>query len=279
MKRKNFKQIFAVLLSLVMIVAFANLALAAEKEQFGSVEGTKVAPEPETAPVKRNICKNPKLCESLEIDLMNNLQKAKISASLPGLQATTATQEDKVALNLGVVVADALGVILNKDKAAFLKCVGMVNDYAKKLGTPQPVINKYSNLAEAANKGEWDKLGCMIYNYKDEIIAGLCGKSEDDANLSMVSGALEGLFILAKSVDNQFSPESAELLRNKDVIQVLNSYTLSEGAKAKADVKAIFAALPQLYKIIDKPKDYKYTQGDAKEILKIYEPLRKSIIS
>jgi len=151
-----------------------------ESEQHGKTKITKETSEGELAPVKENICKNPKLCESIEIDILSSLQASKAAAFLPKPQATGSTQGYKVALNLGIVVTDALSAIIAKDKTAFLQYAGMIKDYGKRLGISETVLGNYDQLVDGVNKGEWVKLETMTYEFKDAITGELNTKKKGE---------------------------------------------------------------------------------------------------
>ena len=191
------------------------------------------------------------------------------------------TQAYKIALNLGIVVTDALSAIIAKDKTAFLQYAGMINDYGKKLGVSDAVLGKYNQLVETANKGEWVKLETLTYEFKDAITGELNTKKKaGEATLSMVAGGLEGLYIEAKSLEKNFSKTSADFLHNPGLFDYLNKYmrSLDEGLKAKEEVKAIVAALPQIGKTLNQPKTYEYSKKDVEELAKLLEPLRQAIL-
>jgi hypothetical protein len=280
MDKSIFKQLAIVMLAFLCLVVLSPAAYG-DTVQHGKTKITKETSEGALAPVKENICKNPKLCESIEIDILSNLQISKIPVFLPKPQATASTQEYKIALNLGVVVSDALSAIIAKDKAAFLQYAGMINDYGKKLGISEAVLGKYKQMVDGANKGEWVKIETLTYELKDAINGELTNKKKaGDAALSMVSGGLEGLYIEAKSLEKNFSKTGADFLHNPGLYDYLNKYlrSLDEGLKAKGEVKAIVAAMPQIGKILNQPKTYEYSKKDIEELVKLLEPLRQAIL-
>lgn len=280
MDKRIFKQIVTVMLAFFCLAVLCPVAHG-ESEQHGKTKITQETSEGELAPVKENICKNPKLCESIEIDILSSLQASKAAAFLPKPQATVSTQEYKVALNLGIVVTDALSAIIAKDKSAFLQYAGMIKDYGKRLGISETVLGKYDQLVDGVNKGEWVKLETMTYEFKDAITGELnTKKKEGDATLSMVAGGLEGLYIEAKTLEKNFSKTAADFLHNPGLFDYLNRYmrSLDEGLKAKAEVKAIMASLPQIGKTLNQPKTYEYSKKDVEELLKLLEPLRQAIL-
>jgi hypothetical protein len=280
MDKRSLKKLVTVMLAFFCLAVLCPVAHG-ESEQHGKTKITKETSEGELAPVKENICKNPKLCDSIEIDILSNLQTSKVPPFLPKPQATGSTQEYQIALNLGIVVTDALSAIIGKDKAAFLQYAGMIKDYGKKLEVSDAVLGKYDQLVVEANKGEWVKLETMTYEFKDAITGELNTKKKAGAaTLSMVAGGLEGLYIEAKSLEKNFSKTSADYLHNPGLFEYLTRYmrSLDEALKAKGEVKAIAAALPPIGKILNQPKTYEYTKKDVEELVKILEPVRQAAL-
>jgi hypothetical protein len=270
----------AVMLAFLCLAVLCPWAHSAT-EQHSKTKFPQKHPEGELAPVRENICKNPKLCESIEIDLLSSLQSAKVPPYLPKTQATDSIQDYQVALHLGIVVTDALSAIIAKDKTAFLQYAGMMKDYGKKLGVSATVLGKYDQLVDGANKGEWVNLETLTYEFKDAITGELnTQKKQGAATLAMVAGGLEGLYIEGKSLEKNFSKTTADFLHNPGLYGFLNQYlnSLDETLKAKAEVKAIMASMPKIGKILNQPKTYEYSKEDVEELVKILEPLRQAIL-
>jgi hypothetical protein len=206
------------------------------------------------------------------------LIKAKVPIYLPELEPTTSTQDYKVAFNFGIAACDTLACIYNQDQTAMPRYIGMVYDYAKKLGMPETVLRELGGITAAMNQGDWEKVFKLSDDFTNKVAEELekAGK-KDEALLAMVAWHLEGLYITAKSVNNRFSPESAILLRNADFVKYMEA--LSVSLQTNKEVKAIMAALPKINQIINRPKNYTYTQTDAKELISICEPLRKTLLS
>ena len=205
------------------------------------------------------------------------LIKAKVPIYLPELEPTTSTQDYKVAFNFGIAACDALACIYNQDQTALPRYIGMVYDYAKKLGMPETVLRELGGITAAMNQGDWEK----VFKLSDDFLGKGFEEFEkkgkkNEFSLAAVAWHLEGLYITAKSVNNRFSPESAKLLRNADFVKYMEA--LSVGLQTKKEVKAIMAALPKINQIINRPESYTYTQTDAKELISICEPLRQTLL-
>jgi hypothetical protein len=212
----------------------------------------------------------------------DGLREAKVPIYLPELEPTTSTQDYKVTLNFGIAMVDALSCIYNQDQAALPRYMSMIYDYAKKLGTPKTVLNELGGINEARDRGDWGKVLELGNDFVNKVSNELekAGK-KDEFGLVLLAWNLEGLYITAKSVDNHFSPESAKLLRNADFAKDQEEALklVSVGLQAKKEVKAIMATLPKINQITNRPENYLYTQADAKDLVSICQPLRKTLLS
>jgi hypothetical protein len=212
----------------------------------------------------------------------DGLRKAKVPIYLPELEPTTSTQDYKVALNFGIAIGDALACIYNEDQAASPRYMGMIHDYGKKLGISETVLRKLGGITAAMNQGDWQEVLNLSEDFVNKVADELekAGK-KDEFSLALVAWNLEGLYITAKTVDKHFSPESAKLLRNAEFVknQEEDLKILSVGLQTKQEVKAIKAAQPKINDIINRPENYTYTRTDARELISICEPLRKTMLS
>jgi len=284
MKKMNLKLIFGVLISMMLVCTFSTWVAAEKpvekKDHFGKTKVIKASPESAGTPLKEHICQNPALCESVEIDMLGQLQKSKVPLSLPPMAATSSIQAYQIAINLGLAVTDTLAAIINQDKAAVTKGAGIINDDAKKLSISGPILGIYSMMPKPIDKGEWNKLGTLVYEFKDGIISELkLSNRNGEAMLATIAAGMEGLYILARSLEAKFSPDTAGMLRNTTFVkfQDINIKSLPADLKSKEEVKAIVAALPKIDEIVNKPKTYTFKQADAKALVNICEPLRKSM--
>lgn len=207
---------------------------------------------------------------------------AKVPIYLPELEPTTSTHDYKVALNCGIAVSDALACIYNQDKTALPRYMGMVYDYAKKLGISKTVLHKLSGITAAMEQGDWKQILQLSDSFINNVFEELeKADKKDEALLALIAWNLEGLYITVKSVNNRFSPESAKLLRNVSLSKTLEEElkSLSVGLQAKKEFKAMMVALPKITQIINRPESFTYTQTDAKELISICEPLRQTLLS
>jgi hypothetical protein len=240
--------------------------------------------EPRTAealpgPSQANIAERTELFDSIEVDILEKLQKLGVAVFLAEPEMSTSTADYKVALNLGVSVADAISSAVNKDQTKLLKFAKIIHDYGERLDVKSAILDKYNDLTKAVSNNQWDKVITLTNALKDDITTELKSsemEKNDEAVLAMVSGWIEGLYIVAKSLDKNFSEEAKTLLSERDFVRYLNQnlQSLTEDNKNTKEVKAILEALPKIDGILNKPLDYSYTIEDVRRILQISESLR-----
>jgi len=276
------------------IISYALLGLAAclfsvfsprsavpqERQQFGREKGKEIPAQPTTVPLKENLCKNPRLCEALEIDLLDQLQKHRVPLYLPPATLGKGTTDDQASLYLGMAGADALAGIAGNNKDQLLKSVALMEDYGKRLQVSAAVLGQKEAITAAVAKGQWDQLGLLLYGWKDAMVAEAGKDRPYCGTLVMLGGGLEGFYLLAKSLEGNFSQQSAPLLNQKDFTKFLYVQVnlLPTGLKEKKEVKAILQALNDLDKLISKPRSAPYTKEDVAAAVKICESARNTIL-
>jgi hypothetical protein len=283
-----FKKISTLLLSVLVIVSvtlyFSTLALAEKKqegEQFGQTKGEATPQKGEAGPLKENICKNPKLCDSIEIDLLNSLSQAKVPVLLPETQAAKTDKDYQAAINMGAAVADALASIAKKDKDTFLKNVSQAQEFGKQLGVSEKVMGKFKDITAAAEKKQWDKLGMLLYEFKDGMINELNESNKKPlASLAMLSGGVEGFYITAKSVNGKYTPKCAELLKSPDLVTYIKTYMedLTPELKDQSGIKAFSGSVPELEKTLSELQAKKCGQAEVKNILDLATSMRQDLL-
>ncbi len=283
MVKKSPHILLSALVILSLIVCTSPLAMAQDAKkikQYGITKDKIAAEKGEKGALKKNICIDPKLCDSIEIDLLNSLGEMKVVVFLPETKLGKADKESQAALHLGVAVADALASVTKKDKKNFLKNAALVQKYGKQLGISANTLGKYKAITAAADKDQWDKLGLRLYEFKDGMINELNAKNKKAlASLAMMSGGLEGFYIAAKSVSDKYSEKGAQLLDNQDLIPYLKNYmaTLPPELKNQPGVKALAASMPKLEKLMAGLEANKYSQADVKKIVALAAAMRKNL--
>jgi hypothetical protein len=243
----------------------------------------ELSPDPPAKPdmTRENPAEAAKLFDSIELETLARLKGLGVNPYIPTPSESTATADYKVALNLGVTVADALSAAVNQNKDAFQKFASQVHTYGESLGVGDAVLSKYREITVSTEKGDWANVNELIYQLKDDISEQLVQDDMHDAAiLAMVSGWLEGLFIVGHSLEAHFPENAAGLLQDRTFASYLgnNLEKVDAGTLEQKEVAAILAVLPQINDILDRPLTYKYNARDAARLVELLEPIRAAII-
>ncbi len=228
-----------------------------------------------------NPTKNEKIFESVEIEILFKLSSLGIPVEMPKPILNTSTSDYKTSLNLGLAVAGSLTSVINKNTNVFTEYATNIHDYADRLGVENTILSKYSEMTSAVREGKWENVENKIYELKDAISERLYEEDmKNDAVLAMTSGWIEGLHIVSKSLDKNFSNKANSIIADRDFSRYLTYHldTLDEDIKNQEEVKVIYASLPKIDKILNKPVDYNFTHKDIKSILAITSEIRIAIL-
>jgi hypothetical protein len=282
--RSNSGWLVFLALVLTLVLLPTTSSIAQEKKAEGQFGTTKADPAPKTGdpgPLRQNICRDPKLCDSIDIDLLNALQEKKVTVALPEAGIGKGSKDYQAALYLGMAVADGLGAVVRKDKALFTKYLSALQAYGKILAVSPLSMTKLQQLGQLTEKGQWDQAALALYEFKDAVVGELTRKNQKPlADLAMLGGGVEGLYLLAGSLDAAYAAETAKLMRNKSLSAFLKTYLggLPPEISGLPEVKAIAQALPELEKALGKAPDETYTQEEVKAVAKLTTSLRKGIL-
>jgi len=220
--------------------------------------------------------------ESIEVDILTNLFEQGVPIYVPEHAKNNATADYKVALNLGIAVADAVSSVVMHDKEKFLKFAKTIYEYGEILDVEETILVKYNRITSNVSAEKWDEVETLLYDLKDDITRELfAGDMRDSATLAMISGWMEGLYIVARSLDINFSEDASRLMRDRDFVRYLSDHLqrIDKDLRESREIKALILALPEIDKVINKPISYTYTRDDVREVIRIYEPLRRLYIN
>jgi len=216
--------------------------------------------------------------ESIEVDILAQLYDEGIEIVIPRHVRNNSTADYKVALNLGIAVADAVSAVVMQDKEQFLKYAKIIYDYGMILDVEETILGEYNRITSNVSSGKWQEVESLLYDLKDDITSELFkGDMKDSATLAMISGWMEGLYIVAKSLDRNFSEDASRLLRDRDFVRYLKAHLekLDKDLRTKQEIIELLKILPKIDRVINQPPSYVYSKNDIREVIAAYEPLRK----
>lgn len=191
-------------------------------------------------------------------------------------------EEVDICLALGVKIAD--GVMAIKARYA-----GGLNDSSKeiealsaKLGVTKAELERAEKTRALANKDEWLavfwELGCLQVDIMDSLNK---KGNETRRPLIVASGWIEGVHYAAKVIDEQYTPELSNILREPMLVKAMIDETeaLPEKYKSNARVQKLIKGLNELYKIVNVPVDGVIKKEDVRRMKELTGELAGEFVS
>jgi hypothetical protein len=234
--------------------------------------------------VKEDLSKDPDYREELGVNQFTAPSIDKVFASLDALKPIpfdavtrpiselSTNDRSRYALAFGVLIGDGfLDVEAERDQD--LPALGReLIRRAKGLGVSERVTQHSKRLLDLAQIGAWDKLRKELSVTQTDVESAMLGLHDEPlAELLSLGGWLRGLEIGAESVVKTFSPERAELLRNREL---LNYYldrldSLAPRFKKNELIQKITAGLQSVQQSWNEAENFGPSQ-----VARIYETAR-----
>jgi hypothetical protein len=174
---------------------------------------------------------------------------------------TNYTSFEKIALNLGIRVADGFVAIMAENRNDMTRMGKAIKVLAKKIGIGDQILQK---------TGEIDS----------NIINELEQRQDYEVSYFCNLGAwFEALFIASKSLNEKYDPQMAENLRQKGLVDVfLEGFDmLSEKTKEDPLVQLIKEKLTAIGPLLDFPRGKSLSRENAKKLFEITTDLKTEI--
>jgi hypothetical protein len=182
------------------------------------------------------------------------------------------TDKDVVAMILGVRIADGVMAIKAKDAELLNKCASDIEKLAKKLGVSDADLGRARAVRAAANKGEWLKVFMELGFFQQDIMKKIDEPEHaTHGTLLIVTGWMQGARYTTTVVDENYSPETSNLLREPLLARALNEKigSLPADLQSKPLVAKLHDVLPQIEKILNVPRDGAISKEDVEQLNKL----------
>jgi len=182
------------------------------------------------------------------------------------------TDKDVVAMILGVRIADGVMAIKAKDAELLNKCASDIEKLAKKLGVSDADLGRARAVRAAANKGEWLKVFMELGFFQQDIMKKIDEPEHaTHGTLLIVTGWMQGARYTTTVIDENYSPETSNLLREPLLARALNEKvgSLPADLQSKPLVAKLRDVLPQIEKILNVPRDGAISKEDVEQLNKL----------
>jgi len=253
----------------ILFLASAGLALA--------------APAPLTSKELASVVK----VDSLSIPTPAELMVALNKVAKPNWQSkyrqpipTNFSSRAQIALNIGGLIADGY-IAVEAEDSQQVKNIGKdIIALAKCLAVSESVIARGNSIFEFAERNEWNTLKEELEATQNEVKLSL-EQQHDSGLVYFVSiGAwIRGTEVISGWIADNYTPASAKLLRQPEIVALMQTKLNELPAKAKADplVSDLIARLPELQNAVSFSSDKSPTQNEVKSVKEISGKLMANI--
>jgi hypothetical protein len=170
---------------------------------------------------------------------------------------------------LGVRIADGVMAIKASNAELLNKCATDIEKLAKKMGVADADLARARAVRAAANKGEWLKVFMELGFLQQDIMKKIDQpENATHGTLLIVSGWMQGARYTTTVVDENYSAETSNVLREPLLAKALNEKVgaLPEKLQSSPLVAKLREVLPQIEKILTIPLDGSISKENVGEL-------------
>ncbi len=190
--------------------------------------------------------------------------------------------EPDICLALGVKIADGVMAIKAQDANALNDCASQIEELAGKLGVSKDQLGRAEKVRADANRGRWFNVFLELGFLQTDILKAL----QEDGNvqrrtLIVASGWLQGAHYAAGVIEDRYTPELSNFLREPMLVQALieEIKTLSPETRSAERVKKLEAGLAELLDIVNIPLDGTISEERVKRMNQLSGELTSEFLS
>lgn len=196
---------------------------------------------------------------------------------------TTFTSRPQIALNLGGLIADGY-IAVEAEDAQQVKNTGKdIINMAKTLGVSKDILSRGSSITEFADKNEWNTLKEELEETQNEVKSAMEDQHDQElVILVTLGGWIRGTEVVSSWISDNYTPESAKLLRQPALVNYMRSKLNELPDKTKNGdplVKLLDGKLAEIETLVSFPKDSTPSVEDVKKLRDAAAALEKQISS
>ena len=173
---------------------------------------------------------------------------------------------------LGVKIADGIVAIKAQNAEKLNRSADQLEALGKKLGATDDDLKRARQVRDLANRGEWLMVFLELGFLQADIMQKLSApENRDDRTLVIASGWLQGSRYASALIEQNYTPELSNILREPLLAGELNKQVSALGGKAADSVKvqAISKAMAEAYPIVNIPLDGSISKEDVAKLKSI----------
>ena len=193
------------------------------------------------------------LADGIAVDVEANNMEGKTDASLA----------------LGVKIADGIVAIKAQNAEKLNRSADQLEALGKKLGATDDDLKRARQVRDLANRGEWLMVFLELGFLQADIMQKLSApENRDDRTLVIASGWLQGSRYASALIEQNYTPELSNILREPLLAGELNKQVsaVGGGAAGSPKVQAVSKAIAEAYPIVNIPLDASISKEDVAKL-------------
>lgn len=182
---------------------------------------------------------------------------------------------------LGMRMSDGVLAIKAKDAEKLGGIATDIEALATKLNVPEEKLARAKKVRTHANRGEWPKVFLELGFLQNDVMKTLDEDGNKNRRAILISaGWLQGARSISGIVLDNFNVESAGLLREPLLVKTLKEdlEKVKSPARESVQVKALIAAMEQIFPLLDIPMHASPSKEDVMKINKISSDCIETLI-
>ncbi|MBU4486037.1 MAG: hypothetical protein KKD38_03840 [Candidatus Delongbacteria bacterium] len=157
----------------------------------------------------------------------------------------------KIALNLGVRVAQGFIAIQAEDRKNTGEMFGVSRDLAENFGAKSEMFVDKAIISKMLNEGKWLELRAVLDDIHLKVKEEMKKYDPDYVVLAGIGGWLEGLHIVSKALKSNYSEEASTILFQPELIDHFTKKIngLKKTNSSNIEVKEIIKKFPEIKKL------------------------------
>ncbi|HXK49309.1 MAG TPA: hypothetical protein PKW56_02495 [Clostridiales bacterium] len=196
-------------------------------------------------------------------------------------KSTNYSDNYKIALNLGVRVAQGFIAIQAQDRKNTGEMFRICRDLAENFGAKSEMFVEEDEILRLLDENNWTELRSILDDIHLKIKDEMYKYDPDFVELASVGGWMEGLHIVSKALKSNYSPDASVILYQPELIQYF-----SEAVKNikplngnNAEVKEISLMMPEISRLCEVGSGNPIPLENIEKLYEISSKINRSIVA
>lgn len=168
-------------------------------------------------------------------------------------KSTNYSDNYKIALNLGVRVAQGFIAIQAQDRKNTGEMFRICRDLAENFGAKSEMFVNEQQIIKLLDENNWTELRSILDDIHLKVKDEMYKYDPDFVELASVGGWMEGLHIVSKALKSNYSPDASVILYQPELIQYFSEAVknIKTGNSNNPEVKEIAVMMPEIGRLCE----------------------------